>query len=162
MPQSRLRFISLIPLYLQAELQMALRRSREEYEQSYRETSTTIVQASTSGSSGLASTSQLSSTRTQTSVSRQPDIAQRILDIEAEIAECEGYIARKQARRSTLQQELAELHTRISQSATSAAGKGKGRERTINYFERFERSDELLACARKTFGIEKFRLCQEG
>ena len=145
--------------FFQPELEMALRMSREEYENS-RGASTSTLAASSAGSSRLASQS---STKTRTSITRRADIEQRIYAVNAEIAECENRIAREQARRRTLQQELALLHTQMSQNGpVPSTGKGKGRQRTINYCDRFEWSDRLIACAQEKFGIEKFRLCQEG
>lgn len=139
--------------FFQPELAMALRISREEYENSWGASTSTFA-ASSAGSSRLASQS---STKTRTS------IEQRVYAVNAEMAECDRRIAREQARRRTLQQELALLHAEMSRNdPVPPTGKGKGRQRTINYCDRFEWSDKLIACAREKFGIEKFRLCQEG
>ena len=139
---------------------MALRISREEYEQS-RRASTSTLAASCGSSSRLAS--QSSSSHARSSIARQADLEQRVLAVDAEIAECENRLARMQARRKALLQELAQLRTQIPQNVPpSVSRKGKGRERRINYFDRFDRSEELITCAREKFGIQKFRLCQEG
>lgn len=136
--------------------------SREEYERNCRASTSTLA-TSSAGPSRILSQSSSTKTRTSTSGTRQAGIEQRIRDINAEIAECENQIARETARQKSLQQQREHLRAQIPLSAPAPApGKGKGRSRTVDFFDRFDWSDELILRAREVFGIEKFRLCQEG
>ena len=91
-------------------------------------------------------------------------IISRIAELDSKVQECRVDIAEIQTRMDThlqekemLERQLASLNPRID---TKGKGKAKG---GINYMtEPFDWSEGLKARMKAVFGIQSFRLCQEG
>jgi molybdopterin converting factor small subunit len=99
----------------------------------------------------------------------------KISGLETEIASVEEDISRLQALRQNLLAEkleaLRELQGHSARPQVQAAnkgadasgsGSGKGKSKLINYAEEFEWSRGLKDKMKRVFGINNFRLCQEG
>jgi ATP-dependent DNA helicase Q1 len=91
-------------------------------------------------------------------------ITSRITELEAEV---EGYkidIIETQKRMETRLQEKEMLERQLAQSERRVVAKGKGKAKEgINYMtEPFDWSEGLKARMKAVFGIQSFRLCQEG
>ena len=88
-------------------------------------------------------------------------IISRITKLEAEVEECRFDMIEIQKRMETRLQEKEMLERQLAQSV-DPKGKGKAKE-GINYMtEPFDWSEGLKARMKAVFGIESFRLCQEG
>ncbi|OCH86014.1 ATP-dependent DNA helicase [Obba rivulosa] len=100
----------------------------------------------------------------------ESDLRNRLSSIRAEIASIDDEILRLQVLRATLDEEKEDViqSLRVGQSSTGPIdpvgnSKGKGRQyATVDYTAQFDWSGSLKAKMTSIFGIEKFRLCQEG
>ena len=88
----------------------------------------------------------------------------RISELEAEVEECRVDMIETQKRMETRLQEKEMLERQLEQSETRVDTKGKGKAKEgINYMtEPFDWSEGLKARMKAVFGIQSFRLCQEG
>ncbi|KAF8156587.1 P-loop containing nucleoside triphosphate hydrolase protein [Crassisporium funariophilum] len=92
-------------------------------------------------------------------------ISSRIAELDAEVLGCRADIAEIEDRIDLFLHERAELERQLTRSRTqSGAAKGKGKaEEGINYMTgHFDWSEGLKARMKAVFGIDSFRLCQEG
>jgi len=102
---------------------------------------------------------------------RRHDLNSRMSALEAEIQGIDGQIQKLNGLRQALVKEkqtlMQEAHV-LSGAATSTVtnnvnGKGKSRSSdAINYTIEFDWSSQLKGTMRKVFGINNFRLCQQG
>jgi ATP-dependent DNA helicase Q1 len=91
-------------------------------------------------------------------------IISRITKLEAEVEECRFDMIEIQKRMDTRLQEKEMLERQLEQSVSRVDAKGKGKAKEgINYMtEPFDWSEGLKARMKAVFGIQSFRLCQEG
>lgn len=102
---------------------------------------------------------------------RKQTLNGQLSKIENEIRDIDQEIKDREAIRSDLLLEKAEIEKQIrtehltrngTDGATDRKGKGKARQEGINYMLEFDWSYELKARMKKVFGINNFRLCQQG
>jgi ATP-dependent DNA helicase Q1 len=91
-------------------------------------------------------------------------VISRIAKLEAEIEGCRVDMIEIQTRMETRLQEKEILERQLAQSNPRVDAKGKGKAKQgINYTtEPFDWSEGLKARMKAVFGIQSFRLCQEG
>ena len=88
----------------------------------------------------------------------------RISKLETEIEDCRIDMIEIQKRMESHLREKEVLERQLAQSDPRASAKGKGKAKEgINYMtEPFDWSEGLKARMKAVFGIQSFRLCQEG
>jgi ATP-dependent DNA helicase Q1 len=91
-------------------------------------------------------------------------IISRIVELDAKVQGCRVDIAEIQTRMETHLQEKEMLERQLAQLNPRVDTKGKGKAKGgINYMtEPFDWSEGLKARMKAVFGIQSFRLCQEG
>jgi ATP-dependent DNA helicase Q1 len=104
----------------------------------------------------------------ESSYLRKQTLNNQLNKIEGEISDVEQDIRTFQALRSDLLRKKVEIQKQLGEvqpTRTETAdrkGKGKARNDGIDYTREFDWSNELKARMKKVFGIDSFRLCQQG
>jgi ATP-dependent DNA helicase Q1 len=106
------------------------------------------------------------STAQETLHCRTQVLEEEIAEIDAEISGLDREIRRLEDLRSLRAGEREELLRELQQLQSvpqTVNGKGKAKKTEINYcLSSFDWSQQLRLRMKKVFGIENFRLCQEG
>jgi ATP-dependent DNA helicase Q1 len=91
-------------------------------------------------------------------------IISRIAELEAEVEGCRVNITEIQTQMEIYLEEKETLERQLAESISRVDTKGKRKAKEgINYMtEPFDWSDGLKAQMKAVFGIQSFRLCQEG
>jgi ATP-dependent DNA helicase Q1 len=102
---------------------------------------------------------------------RKQALNAQLSGIESEIREIDQEIKDRKEIRSDLLRQKADIEKQIKEvqptrngttGALDKKGKGKARQDGIDYMLEFDWSYELKARMKKVFGIDNFRLCQQG
>lgn len=96
---------------------------------------------------------------------KKQELNAQIAEIEAEIQGYEEDVARLRNVISVRRKDLENIHTRLRNMSGVPNGKGKGKAQQtgIDYTnDVFDWTDGLKARMKTVFGIDNFRLCQQG
>jgi ATP-dependent DNA helicase Q1 len=95
---------------------------------------------------------------------KKRNIISRITELETEVEGCRVDMIEIQKRLESRLREKEMLERQLAQSDLRVGAKGKGKAKEgINYTtEPFDWSEGLKARMKAVFGIQSFRLCQEG